>query len=1080
MQKFIRQFSNSVLVAALFVAFSGCSRQQRANRHESRANGYFDAGQYDKAEIEYVNVLHYRQDDAQAWARLATIYYEEGRFSPAVPILRRASELAPSNLDLHLKLGTLFVSAGKTKEGRDEAIYVLNAKPQDNEAPLILAEAAADPKEIEAANQRLQALSQKSDSAAIEVGLGTLCFRKHDLKMAEDAFNKAESLDSKFAATHSALGTLYLSQHDLKRADSEYKSAADLSPIRSARRIQYAKFKIQIGDPAAAKAFLEDISHQAPDYLPATLALANLAAGEKRYDDCATLIEKILNRDPNNYDALLLRGRVKVAKRQFADAVAEFEKLAKIYPQAPNVWYQLAVASLANDETANATINVARALALQPDFSDAILLQASLQVKQDNFAPAIISLRQLIQQQPQLAEPRLLLAEAYSLQGSHDEALNVYRELEKAFPHNPEAPWLTGVVYLQETNSNQARQAFNRALSLSPDYVPALEQLVRLDIADKQYDNAMERAQSQIAKHPTLPEPLLLEAAVFVAQKNTNQAEASLLKAIQIKPDYQEAYILLAHLYVNSKDNRKALQDLQTALAKDPRDISALMLIGQIHDAEKDPNAARDAYEKLLAIKSDFSPALNNLAYLYSEYLGDLDKAYDAARRARELLPYDPSTADTLGWVLFKKEQYPAALNLLQESAKNLPPETDPAGKAEVEFHLGMVHYMLGQEDQAREAFQTAIASSEDFTGKEECRSYLTVLAIDPQSAGPEIRANLEKRLAEHPDDPVVLARLAAIYQKNGSLDKAINAYEAALKQNPRDAHLLIRLTRLYVATSPGNLQKPLNLARNAYKLAPDDDEVLRTLGPLAFQSGDYKWSLTLLQQSAEAHPNDPQILFELAQASYSTGDVPGAEASMRTALKSGLDRGHLDEAQRFLEMLALAADSTKAARESPRLNDLLKTNPNNVPILMAAAAGSESSDPLASQQMYEKALIQYPDFTPARKRLAALYLADPAKDQKTYALALKASAVLPQDPELQRILGIVAYRQGDYPRASRLLDQSAANTKGDAELVYYLGMAQYRAKDLAASKTTLKQALAMNLPAKLASDAKQVLAQLK
>ena len=1080
MKEFIRLFSSIALVAALFVACSGCSKQFRASRHETRANGYFDSGEYDKAEIEYVNVLRYRHDDTQAWSRLATIYFEEGRLSRAFQYLRHASQLAPSNLDLRSKLGTLFVSAGKTKEARDEATYVLNAKPQDNEAPLILAEAAVAPKEIEDARQRLQALSQKSDSAAIEVALGTLSLRKHELKMAEDAFNKAQSLDSKYPAAHSALGAIYLAQHDLKRAESEYKTAADLSPLRSTRRIQYAEFKIETGDPATGRAVLEEISRKVPDYVPATMALANLSASEKRYDDCTPLLEKILAREPNDYDALLLRARLKVAKGQIAGGIAELEKLAKIYPQTPAIWYQLALACVGNGETAKATADVERALALRPDFADAILLQAGLQIKQENIAPAIISLRQLIEKQPQLAEARVLLAEAYRIQGNQAEALKVYQELEKAFPRNAQAPLLTGLVYLQETNSDQARQAFTRSLSLSPDYLPALEQLVKLDIADKQYGKAMERVQAQITKHPALPEPRMLEAVVYLARNDTNQAEASLLKAIQDKPDFQQPYILLARLYVDSKQNQKALQDLQAALDKNPKNVGALMLIGQIHDQQRDRSAARDAYEKLLAINPNFSPALNNLAYLYSEYLGDLDKAYDAARRARELLPYDPFSADTLGWVLFKKGQYAAALNLLQESVKNMPPQADPVGKAEVEFHLGMAQYMLGQEDQARGAFQKAIASGGDFTGKDECRARLAVLAIDPQTASPKIRANLEKKLSEHPDDPVVLTRLAAIYQGNGSFDKAISAYEAALKQNPKDVRLLIRLARLYAATSPNDLQKALDLARNAYKVAPDDDEVLRILGPLAFRTGDYKWTLTLLQQSAEAHPNDPEILFELAQASYSMGSVPEAESSMRTAIKSGLDHRHLDEAQRFLEMLALARDPAKAATQTTRLNELIKADPNNVPILMAAGAGLESSNPLAAQQLYEKALSQYPDFTPARKKLAALYLADPAKDQKTYALALKASEVLPQDPELQRILGIVAYRQGDYPRAASLLDQSASNMKADAQLVYYLGMAQYRIKNLAASKTTLKQALAMNLPDKLASDAKQVLAELK
>jgi tetratricopeptide (TPR) repeat protein len=65
--------------------------------------------------------------------------------------------------------------------------------------------------------------------------------------------------------------------------------------------------------------------------------------------------------------------------------------------------------------------------------------------------------------------------------------------------------------------------------------------------------------------------------------------------------------------------------------------------------------------------------ALNNLAYLHSEQLPDMQKAWTYARRARELLPNAPVTADTLGWVHFKRGEYAEALRLLLEAAEKMP-----------------------------------------------------------------------------------------------------------------------------------------------------------------------------------------------------------------------------------------------------------------------------------------------------------------------------------------------------------------------------------------------------------------------
>ena len=87
-----------------------------------------------------------------------------------------------------------------------------------------------------------------------------------------------------------------------------------------------------------------------------------------------------------------------------------------------------------------------------------------------------------------------------------------------------------------------------------------------------------------------------------------------------------------------------------------------------------------------------YFPALNNLAVLYSENLGQLDKAYDLAKKANEAAPNQPHFADTLGWIEFKRRNYANALRLLEDSATKLP------DSAEIQFHLGMAHYMMGDE----------------------------------------------------------------------------------------------------------------------------------------------------------------------------------------------------------------------------------------------------------------------------------------------------------------------------------------------------------------------------------------------
>ena len=221
-----------------------------------------------------------------------------------------------------------------------------------------------------------------------------------------------------------------------------------------------------------------------------------------------------------------------------------------------------------------------------------------------------------------------------------------------------------------------------------------------------------------------------------------------------------------------------------------------------VHERLKHFDAARKAYEEILTINPNSPRALHNLAVLYSEHLGNLDVAYDLAKKARETARNEPRTADTLGWISFKKGDYGNALPLLQESASKLPNEP------EIQFHVGMAHYMLGDEGPARIALQKAADASADFSGKDEARQRLAVLAINVGIADAGERAYLENYLRERPNDPAALVRLAQVQQREGALDEAVKTYERVVVNNPLYGPATRQLAVLYAQRSTDTLKR--------------------------------------------------------------------------------------------------------------------------------------------------------------------------------------------------------------------------------------------------------------------------------
>lgn len=1093
--RLVRKISTVAIVVVASMLAGGCGKMRMA-RHEKRADGYFSAGDYARAEVEYLNVLHFSQTNAHAIARLGTIYYEQGCPGRAYPYISRACDYFESDPDLRLELAIIDVRAQKYKEARDNLNFVLDRSPTNAEAPLLLAQTVIAQADVEPVGRRLEGLhKQLGDTAALELAFGELEFRTNNVSGAEGAFKRAQALDSKSSAVYFTLGNFYLSQNREQEADVALKTAASLAGPRTQERLGYANFKIGKGELEEARRLLDEITKAAPDYVPAWVSEAQIAMLQNKYDDGAVLLQRVLSEDPSNYEALLMQGRLNLTQGHVDRATADFERLAMLYAHSAQAQFHLALARLKAGDFQKATVNLNQALALDPNYTDAAVTLAELDMQKNDPASAITLLKQVTRRQPQLAQAQLILAEAYFKSKSLDEALAVYTQLEEQLPKNPQIRLMAGVVLAQQNKLAEARKSFEKALELAPHFPEAIEQLVKLDIAEKQYANGLAHAQIGIAKDTNGVASNLLQAEVHIARaedtarklnpdsaelklanvpaarEDVDQAEAELLKAIDGNPNVTASYILLAELWASAGKEQAALNRLND-LASKTNNLAVYMELGKIYNAVTNYSAARDAYEKALAINPNFSPALNDLAYLYGAHLGQLDKALSLAQKARQLLPDDPATADTLGWILYQQGDYNGALGLLEISAANL--ETDP----EVQFHLAMTHYMLGQEDVARDGLDRVVKSTRDFTGKADASRRLTILAVDPKTADAKTATQLENWLHDQPNDPVAAQRLAAIYERDGAHEKAVRIYEQALKVNPQNAQILGHLAQLYSILN--DTGKALESAKQAHSLAPDDAMISWTLGRLVFRSGDYAWALSLLQGAADKLPDRRDTHYDLAWSLYSVGRVSDAENSMQQAIPA-LSGMALEDAKCFLAMLAATSTPASAQQLADQANQVLATNANYVPAIMVLAVAQEQQNKYDdAKKLYERALACYPTFAPAGRNLAVMTAQHPGDDDKAYDFGMKARAVFSNDAELTEALGLLAYRRGDYARSAQLLKENSDRLNKNGQLLYYLGKAEYQLKQKQESKDAFQRALSLNLQSDLAADARKLLQELK
>ena len=620
---------------------------------------------------------------------------------------------------------------------------------------------------------------------------------------------------------------------------------------------------------SAARIVLDAVTKQAPDYLPAWNFLARLDQREKNYDAALASIETALHIDPENIDARLGKGDILLAKGNAKDAIETFLHLErdsesfrsnkKAYLQfQSHLQFQLARAHLLSNDPPKAIAALNTAVASNPDHIDAGVLLAELKLRTGDAQSAKTILDGLLTKQPGLPQARLLLAEALRQLGQLEESAAELQRQAIAAPNNAAAHIRLGTVLLQQNKTSDARAAFEKALTVEPNNLAAAYQLIDLDIAPKNVAAknfaptdlaaALRRAEGLVQSTPKVAAVHFLKGRVLAAEAQLADtearaaaaksksadaetrsaaaklkwaaAEAACQQAVDLNPNFSSAYGLLADCYLRTGKLTKALEQLEKQIEVRPDNPPPLMLAALLYEKAQKYDKARETYEKLLARNSDNSSVLNNLAYLYAERFNDLDKAHEKASKARQLDSEDGAIADTLGWILFRRGEYQAALPLLKEAGEKLREHP------EVQFHFGMASYAMGQAEAATAAFKRAVESPVEFPGKDKIPVKLALLEADVGGLSPDM---LKAHLAKEPRDVVALLRLGEAHEKAGEHAKAAEAYNQAIKVNSGLVTTQLKLAEL----NAGPLQdrsNALEFARKARELAPSDPHVAGVL----------------------------------------------------------------------------------------------------------------------------------------------------------------------------------------------------------------------------------------------------------
>ena len=266
----------------------------------------------------------------------------------------------------------------------------------------------------------------------------------------------------------------------------------------------------------------------------------------------------------------------------------------------------------------------------------------------------------------------------------------------------------------------KARELLLKALEKRPNHPDILRGLLQIEEKMGQTEESLARIQKAVAEKPDDPKLQQLAAVVALSQGRVDDATKALEHAIELAPDDMTSYQQLADLYVRTGRTSQTIEIYEKALERKPDQPRIHHFLGVLYEYGGKPEVAVTHYEEAIKLSPDLAESKNNLAYLYAESGKNLDRALDLAQDAKALMPDDPNTADTLGWVLFRRGVPAAAIGYLKEAEAGVKAEDATLGI--IRHHLALAYEASGDKENAKTTLDRAIAAHQAFVEAQKAR----------------------------------------------------------------------------------------------------------------------------------------------------------------------------------------------------------------------------------------------------------------------------------------------------------------------------------------------------------------------
>ncbi len=492
------------------------------------------------------------------------------------------------------------------------------------------------------------------------------------------------------------------------RNDPDHDESMVLAYIRVMVRYRIENNELDFADQAVT-----ELLRDHPDDIEVLTLSGILAARHGDNERALDIFTGVIQTDGEYVPARVERAKLRSSSGEFARALEDLEAASNLAATDSQIAMQLVTVYQRVNDQVSAQLACEKILNRDPSFEPAI--------------------RKLI--------------DIYRNQEDWTQMVSLLTDAKRRFPGAPFYYMVESDMWRQRGNVTKSLAALEAAARIAPNSRVVVQKYLLTLMFHQRYEEALGVIETYIDHESFGSWIMAVKARIYAVRGDQDRAEALFAQAvteatfdsmddvgseavityglneaiekltgwIDLRPGDWQIRALVGGMCRQAgrlEDSQRLLNEAAQATDEPLYLANVYTSLGQTYYLMEDYEQTEQAYLRAIEISSEMDAiniaAMNNLAYMYADNLGLLDKAEEYARRAAEIAPDDPNVQDTYGWTLARLERYDEAIRYLNRSINLL---RQPVSL----LHLGSVYEDMGRVAQARRQYNEVAAMVRDY-----------------------------------------------------------------------------------------------------------------------------------------------------------------------------------------------------------------------------------------------------------------------------------------------------------------------------------------------------------------------------